>query len=111
MLLEVTPHVTPDSRVSMNIVINKNEVVGSFDNIPTIGTNVAETELLVNDGDTIVIGGIMKSTARETQQGFPVLKDIPGLGWLFRQDYDEDNNYELLIFITPRIVQLEQRAM
>ena len=102
---------TPDARVSMNIVINKNEVIGSFDGIPTIGTNVAETELLVNDGDTIVIGGIMKTTTRDEEIGFPVLKDIPGLGWLFRQNNETDSNYELLIFITPRIVQLEQRAM
>ena len=111
LLLEVVPHVTPDSRVSMNIVITKNEVVGSFDNIPTLGTNEAETELLVNDGDTIVIGGIMKSSARDQEIGFPGLSKIPGLGWLFRQNYDENSNYELLIFITPRIVQLEQRAM
>ena len=111
LLLEVSPHVTPDSRVSMNIVINKNEVVGSFDNIPTIGTNEAQTELLVNDGDTIVIGGIMKTTARKDETGFPVLSKIPGLGWLFRQNYEENSNNELLIFITPRIVQLEQKNM
>lgn len=111
LMLEVTPHVTPDNRISMDILINKNEVIGAFDNIPRIGTNEAQTELLVNDGDTIVIGGIMKTTKDNEEVGFPILKDIPGLGWLFKSNVNTDSSYELLIFITPRIVQLEQRIM
>ena len=111
LLLEVTPHVTPDSRVSMSIFITKNDVDQYIDGIPSIATNEAETELLVNDGDTIVIGGIMKTTHSEGQSGFPGLSKIPGLGRLFRLDTKSDRNNELLIFITPRIVQLEQRVM
>ena len=111
LLLEVTPHVTPDSRVSMKIVINKNEVAGYFDTIPQIATNVAETELLINDGDTIVIGGIMKTSNTYSETNFPFLSGIPVLGWLFRNEFKDQENRELLIFITPRIVQLEQRTM
>ncbi len=111
LLLEVTPHVTPDSRISMSIMITKNDISGRFDGIPQISTNEAQTELLVNDGDTIVIGGIMKNTQSFSETKFPGLSRIPGLGWLFRNDLKSTENKEMLIFITPRIVQLEQRAM
>lgn len=111
LLLEVTPHVTPDNRVSMSIFITKNDVDSLIDGIPTIATNEAETELLVNDGDTIVIGGIMKTTLSEGETGFPGLSKVPGLGRLFRRDSKSERNNELLIFITPRIVLLEQRMM
>jgi type IV pilus assembly protein PilQ len=111
LLLEVTPHVTPDSRVSMSIFITKNDVDSYYESIPSIASNEAQTELLVNDGDTIVIGGIMKSTKSVGETGFPGLSQIPGLGRLFKMDSKSNKNNELLIFITPRIVQLEQRDM
>ncbi len=111
LLLEVTPHVTPDDRISMNILITKNDVDSIVNNVPALSTNEAETELLVNDGDTIVIGGIIKSSRQEGESGFPGLKDIPVLGWLFKSKVKNEENNELLIFITPRIVQLEQRDM
>jgi type IV pilus assembly protein PilQ len=110
LLLEVTPHVTPDSRVSMSIFITKNDVQDYYEGIPSIASNEAQTELLVNDGDTIVIGGIMKTTNSSGETGFPGLSKIPGLGMLFRHDSKTNMNNELLIFITPRIVQLEQKA-
>jgi type IV pilus assembly protein PilQ len=109
LLLEVTPHVTPDSRVSMEILITKNDIDSIFQGVPSLSTNEARTELLVNDGDTIVIGGIMKSRRTSGVEGFPWLSKIPLLGWFFRQEKEERENNELLIFITPRIVQLEQR--
>jgi type IV pilus assembly protein PilQ len=109
--LEVTPHVTPDSRISMSMKITKNDISGYFNNIPAISTNEAETELLVNDGDTLVIGGIMKSNQSSSETGFPGLSKIPGLGWLFRDNLKSGEDSELLIFITPKIVQLEQRPM
>ena len=109
LLLEVTPHVTPDNRVSMKILITKNDIDSIFQGVPSLSTNEAVTELLVNDGDTIVIGGIMKSRRTYGVQGFPWLSKIPVLGWFFRTEKEERDANELLIFITPRIVQLEQR--
>jgi type IV pilus assembly protein PilQ len=111
LLLEVTPHVTPDQRVSMNVFVTKNEVGNTINSVPSIATNEAETELLVNDKDTIVIGGIVKTTDNKSSSGTPFLSGIPILGRLFRTDTNLDNRTELLIFITPSIVQLEQKRV
>jgi type IV pilus assembly protein PilQ len=73
-----------------------------------VATNEAETELLINDGDTIVIGGIIKKTENQVENAFPGLSKIPILGWLFKNTSKDIEHNELLIFITPRIVQLEQ---
>lgn len=108
LLLEVTPHVTPDNRISMNIFITKNDVATVTDGVPSISTNEAETELLVNDGDTIVIGGIIKASESSGESGFPGLSKIPIIGWLFKNSSRSDSKNELLIFMTPKIVQLEQ---
>ncbi len=112
LLLEVTPHVTPDRRVSLKMKTTKNEIVGFISTgDPIISTNEAETELLVDDGETIVIGGVVKNDVKFTESGFPILKDIPMLGWLFKSTIETNSKQELLIFLTPRIVQLEQREM
>ncbi len=110
--LEVTPQVTPDDRVSLRIHITKDDI----DRIlptgePSLTTNEARTELLVDNGSTIVIGGIRKEQESQTIEGFPVLKDIPILGWAFKSKVTFHEKRELLIFITPQIVQLEQRDM
>ena len=109
LLLEVTPHVTPDNRISMNVYLTKNDIDSIVSGVPTLSTNEAETELLVNDNDTIVIGGIVKTTDNKGVIGTPVLSGIPILGRLFRKDTNVDNRTELLIFITPSIVRLEQK--
>jgi type IV pilus assembly protein PilQ len=109
LLLEVTPHVTPDNRISMDIVIEKNDVIDYVDGVPVIATNEATTQLLVNDGDTIVIGGIIKSTSTNVKNAFPGLHKIPVLGWLFQTNKEDADSNELLIFMNPKIVQLEQR--
>jgi type IV pilus assembly protein PilQ len=111
LLLEVTPHVTPDNRVSMEIMITKNDIDSITNGVPSLSTNEAETELLVNDGDTIVIGGIMKTRKTSATSGFPWLSKIPVLGWFFKTKADSKESSELLIFITPKIVKLEQRQM
>jgi type IV pilus assembly protein PilQ len=110
LLLEVTPHVTPDNRISMAINLTKNDVdsLVGVEQVPALATNEAQTELLVNDGDTVVIGGIIKATENDNTAGFPGLSKIPLLGWLFKNNTRSTENNELLIFITPRIVQLEQ---
>ncbi len=111
LTLEVTPHVTPDDRISLQIYVTKNDIAEQTQEAPALSTNEAETELLVDDGSTIVIGGIKKNTTTERISGFPVLKDIPVLGWLFKRQFKEKEKSELLIFMTPRIVQLEQRKL
>nr|WP_319395887.1 type IV pilus secretin PilQ [uncultured Desulfobacter sp.] len=110
LLLEVTPHVTPDNRISMTVRLTKNDIAGfSSDNVPTLATNEAETELLVNNNDTVVIGGVVKTTQSHDEDGIPFLAGIPGLGYLFGSKSKSDDRDELLIFLTPSIVQLEQK--
>ncbi len=111
LTLEVTPHVTPDKRIALQIYVTKNDIAEQTQEAPALSTNEAETELLVDDGSTIVIGGIKKETTNERVSGFPVLKDIPMVGWLFKRKFNEREKSELLIFMTPRIVQLEQRKI
>jgi len=111
LLLEVTPTVTPDDRILMKIFITKNDIGTITLNVPSLNTNEAQTELLVNDGDTIVIGGIIKRNEQNSVTGWPGLKDVPLLGWLFKTQKDTETANELLIFITPRIVMLEQRRI
>ena len=111
LLLEVTPTVTPDDRILMKIFITKNDIGVITLGVPSLNTNEAQTELLVNDGDTIVIGGIIKKNEQESSTGWPGVKHIPLVGWLFKTESDSKTNNELLIFITPRIVQLEQRQV
>jgi type IV pilus assembly protein PilQ len=111
LLLKVTPKVSQDQRINMNIFVTKNDVVDPTAPEPALSTNEAKTEILVEDGDTIVIGGILKDTKKLTEQGIPGLRKLPALGWLFRSERTETSKNELLIFITPRILQLEQRRM
>jgi type IV pilus assembly protein PilQ len=101
--------VTPDNRISMEITVKNNEVGSVINNQLSFSTKEANTELLVNDGDTVIIGGIRKSREDKDESGIPGLMDIPVLGWLFKTKSREQQLDELLIFITPRIVQLEQR--
>ncbi len=111
LLLKVTPKVSQDQRIVMNIFVTKNDVVDPTAPEPALSTNEAKTEILVEDGDTIVIGGILKDTKKLTEQGIPGLRSLPALGWLFRSERTETSKNELLIFITPRILQLEQRKL
>lgn len=111
LLLEVTPHVTPDDRISMRVFLTKNDIAGlTPSGVPTLITNEAETELLVNNNDTVVIGGIVKTSNNKEKSGLPFLTGIPVLGnMLLGKDTKEDTRNELLIFLTPAIVQLEQK--
>ncbi|MFO8084175.1 MAG: type IV pilus secretin PilQ [Desulfobacterales bacterium] len=109
--LRVTPHVTADDRISLRVQISKNEVVGFteiFDQ-PIISTKEAETELLINDGETIVIGGILQSREQEGSSGIPGLSQVPVVKWLFKSTNKSLEKEELLIFLTPRIMRLEQK--
>jgi type IV pilus assembly protein PilQ len=114
--LKVTPQITNDNRIFINVKIKKDDIVrlvrGEFGSeVPVLETNKAETELLVNDGDTIVIGGIMKRRTLKSETGFPWLMNIPVLGWLFKAAGTEVTDKELIVFITPTIVDLESSLL
>jgi type IV pilus assembly protein PilQ len=108
--LSVTPQITRDDRIRMKIFAEKgapdwsNTVAGN----PAIDTNTANTELFVNDGQTIVIGGILTTTDTVNEAHTPVLNKIPVLGWLFKQKQTVRSKNELLIFITPKIIRLDE---
>ena len=103
--LEVTPQITPDGRVIMDIKITNNDSTTSTSTgIPIIDTNEVETKVLINDGQTIVLGGIFTNTTSQGVDKVPLLADIPGLGRLFRRKTKRDSKSEVLIFITPKIL-------
>ncbi len=110
LVLEVTPQVTPDQRVLMSLNITKKDLGPVILGNQSFTTKEANTELLINDGETVVIGGIIKTTKTSGSEGIPLFNRIPLMKWLFKNDVLTDNKEELLIFITPRIVQLEQAA-
>lgn len=104
--LEVTPQITPDSQVIMDVKVNKdepdfsNEVAG----VPSIKTNEVNAKVLVRDGETIVIGGVFSTNQAKRVEKVPLLGDLPYLGQLFRNTLVIDDKSELLIFLTPRIL-------
>ena len=103
--LEVTPQITPDGRVIMDIKITNNDSTTSTSTgIPIIDTNEVETKVLIDDGQTIVLGGIFKNTTSKGVDKVPLLGDLPGIGRLFRKDTQRDTKSEVLIFITPKIL-------
>ncbi len=108
--LKVKPQITPDNRIIMDLDV-KDDSVGQVVvasggvNVPSINTREIATQVLVNDGQTIVLGGILETTEREDDNKVPYLGDIPVLGHLFKQTSHKDNKDELMIFITPKIVR------
>ena len=104
--LEVTPQITPDSRIIMDIKVNKDSVGELFGNqqIPAIDTNEIETTVLVDNGDTVVLGGIFSVESFETVVKTPFFGDLPMIGRLFRKTVLTDEKQELLVFITPKVI-------
>jgi type IV pilus assembly protein PilQ len=105
--LSVTPQITPDDRIIMALQVNQDTVGEVFNGIPSINTNQIETQVLVNNGETLVLGGIFQTTRQRTEDQTPLLGDVPVLGRLFQRRQSADRKQELLIFITPRIVDGE----
>jgi type IV pilus assembly protein PilQ len=108
--LKVTPQITPDDRIIMDLQVNQDSV-GEFvpsatgGLVPSIDTREVATQVLVNDGETVVLGGIFETERRETINKVPLLGDIPGVGRLFKSNSDISNKAELLIFVTPKILR------
>ncbi|HEX2139891.1 MAG TPA: type IV pilus secretin PilQ [Woeseiaceae bacterium] len=107
--LTVTPQITPDNNIIMDLLVSNDTVgdlvasaTGGF--VPSIDTRAVETQVLVGDGQTVVLGGIYETERRETITKVPVLGDIPALGNLFKSRQTVSNKAELLIFVTPKIL-------
>jgi type IV pilus assembly protein PilQ len=103
--LDVTPSITPDGKVQMQLNVTSDSPAGTAPNGEIIlNKNEVNTNVLVDNGETVVLGGIFEQETKNIQTKVPFLGDIPYLGRLFRKDLKSDNKRELLIFVTPRIV-------
>jgi len=108
--LRVTPLITPDNRVQMDLNVKQDTVGEIFQtsrggSVPSIDTREVATTVLVGNGDTIVLGGIFQDNKTSNEEKVPWLGDVPGLGALFRRRANETSKRELLIFVTPTIVE------
>ena len=103
--LAVTPQITPDGRIIMDLEVKKDAVGQLVLGQPAIDTKKVITQILVDDGETAVIGGIYEQTSRVDTEKVPFFGDIPFVGRLFKHDARVDDKVELLIFITPKIIK------
>ncbi len=102
--LKVTPQITPDKRIIMDLRVNKDSVGTIFSGIPSIDTNNLITQVLVEDGETVVLGGVYETSETNNRGSIPLLGDIPMIGVLFRNKTKTQKKKELLVFITPQII-------
>jgi type IV pilus assembly protein PilQ len=104
--LEVTPQITPDNRIIMEVKVTKDEpdYLNKVQDVPPIKKNEVNAKVLVTDGETIVIGGVFSNTQSKVIDKVPFLGDVPYLGRLFRRDAVSEKKSELLVFLTPRIM-------
>jgi len=100
--LTVTPQITPDDRVVLDVFITQDDFVSPVD--PTINTKQIRTQVLLENGETVVIGGIYQQNIREGEVKVPLLGDIPLLGYLFKKKTKQDQRNELIFFLTPKII-------
>ena len=108
--LKVTPQITPDNRIILDLDVKKDSigtitVASGGVNVPSIDTKEIVTQVLMNDGQTVVLGGVLETNHRDDQTKVPFLGDIPVLGVLFKERSKVNNKDELLIFVTPKIVR------
>ena len=103
--LKVTPQITPDDRIIMDLNVSKDSVGQIYANVPSINTREINTQVLVENGDTVVLGGIYETTKSKDVSKVPLLGDIPYVGALFRKTTQVNDKNELLIFVTPKILK------
>lgn len=103
--LKVTPRITPDNRVTMILDLTQDSVGTLYGGVPSINKKQVLTTVMVENGGTVVIGGVFTQDTLESTSRVPWLGDIPGLGWLFKSRAQNDSKQELLIFITPKILK------
>lgn len=111
--LEVTPQITPDNRIIMEVKVTKDapDFARALNGVPPINKNEVNAKVLVSDGETIVLGGVFSNTQTKGVEKVPFLGDLPYLGRLFRRDIVQDNKSELLVFLTPRIMNNQAIAV
>lgn len=111
--LEVTPQITPDNRILMEVKVTKDEpdYLNKVQDVPPIKKNEVNAKVLVADGETIVIGGVFSNTQSKVVDKVPFLGDVPYLGRLFRRDVVSEKKSELLVFLTPRIMNNQAIAV
>ncbi len=102
--LEVTPQITPDDKIIMELDVKKDKVGSVFNGVPSIDTQNINTQVLVGNGETAVLGGIFEQTVRNDVEKVPFFGDLPIMGNLFKKRTTQNDKKELLIFITPRIM-------
>ena len=105
LAITVTPQITPDDRIIMDLEVKQDTVGEIFAGIPSIDTREVGTQVLVNNGDTIVLGGIYEQVTRNEVDKVPFLGDIPIIGYFFKHTLETDQKAELLIFVTPKILK------
>jgi type IV pilus assembly protein PilQ len=105
--LEVTPQITPDDRVIMDLTINKDsaDFSRSVLGVPPVDTREINTSVLIDNGETVVLGGVFERTRSKSMERVPFFGDLPYVGFLFKQEAEQDQNTELLIFVTPKILK------
>jgi general secretion pathway protein D len=111
IILTVTPRITSNGYVTMDVTQQANDLQGytSF-NAPIVNQRTADTTVTVKDGESVILGGIIRKTVTTTTNKIPILGDIPLLGKLFQSNSKESNKTELLVFLTPRIVHNSEDA-
>jgi type IV pilus assembly protein PilQ len=102
--MDVTPQITPNNHIVIDLKINQDNVGQIFNDVPSINTRAVRTKVLVENGQTIVLGGVHVESNLHASSKVPILGDIPVVGRLFRKTHRQDNKRELLIFVTPKII-------
>jgi len=105
LALKVTPQITPNERIILDLAINKDSVGNIFNGVPSINTKEVQTQVLIDNGATVVLGGVYEQTKINTTTKVPFLGDLPFIGALFRSKAVKDSKNELLIFVTPKILK------
>ncbi|MFO1436210.1 MAG: type IV pilus secretin PilQ family protein [Gammaproteobacteria bacterium] len=105
--LKVTPQITPDERIIMDLKVNKDvpDFANLVNGVPPINTQNVSTQVLVDNGETVVLGGVYNTQNTDNATRVPFFSDIPYLGWMFKNTVKTDRKDELLIFVTPKIIK------
>lgn len=103
--LIVTPQITPEDSVTMKVSVTQDSVGNIYSGVPSINTKKVDTQVLVENGGTVVIGGVYTQDDSDSTSAVPGLSDIPVLGWLFKNNVQVKSKKELLVFITPKILK------